>query len=91
MTSESGDSQILDLSKKNKGVLITFSEADFELLWPEGKTIPQAKLEDLRSMYNLIPEDCQTFFNNLKGTNINEDIDGYCGNIDFDLEEDDDV
>lgn len=88
MTSESGDSQKLDLSKKNKGVLIQFSEEDFEVLWPQGKAIPQAKLEDLRSMFTLIPEDCHAFYNTVKGNScINEDVDGYGPTLDFDLED----
>lgn len=45
MTSENGDIQKLDLSKKSKGVTIQFLEEDFEVLWPLGKAIPQAKLE----------------------------------------------
>lgn len=78
MTSECGDIQKLDLSKNNKGVVMQFSEEDFEVLWAQGKPIPQAKLDDLRSMFNLIPEDCHAFYNNLEGnSNVNEDIDGY--------------
>lgn len=89
MTLESGDIKELDLSKKIKGITIQFTEEDFEVLWPQGKAIPQAKLEDLRSMYNLIPEDCQEFYNTLKGnSSINEDVDGYGPTLDFDLEDD---
>lgn len=89
MTSENGDVQKLDLSKKSKGIIIAFSEEDFEVLWPLGKAIPQAKLEDLRSLYNLIPEDCVKFYNTLKGSSsINEDVDGYGPTLDFDLEDD---
>lgn len=87
MTLEGGDVKELDLSKKNKGVTIQFSDEDFEVLWPQGRAIPQAKLEDLRSMYNLIPEDCQEFYNTLKGnSSLNEDVNGYGPTLDFDLE-----
>jgi hypothetical protein len=79
----------LDISKKNKGVLLNFSEEDFIILWPQGKTIPQPKLDDLTSMFNLIPEDCHEFYMHLKGnSNLREDILGYGQTIDFDLEED---
>lgn len=89
MTSENGDIHKIDLSKRNKGVLIKFSEEDFEVLWPQGKPIPQAKLDDITSMLSLIPEDCHAFYKNFRGnSNINEDVDGYGPNLDFDLEDD---
>ncbi|KAF9407526.1 hypothetical protein HW555_012482 [Spodoptera exigua] len=54
-----------------------------------GKAIPQAKLEYLRSMYSLIPEDCHAFYDSLKGNScISEYVDGYGPSLDFDLEED---
>ncbi|KAF9411133.1 hypothetical protein HW555_009995 [Spodoptera exigua] len=64
-------------------------QEDFDVLWPQGKAIPQAKLEDLRSMYSLIPEDCHAFYDSLKGNScISEYVDGYGPSLDFDLEED---
>lgn len=60
-------------------------------MWPNGKVIPQPKLDDLMSMLDLIPKDCQDFYKSLKGSsNIMEDIDGYDGDLDFIPEEDDD-
>lgn len=88
MTLESGEIQNLDVSKKSKGISIQFSEEDFDLLWPQGKAIPQAKLEDLRSMYSLIPEDCHEFYDSLKGNSCtSEYVDGYGPSLDFDLED----
>ncbi|KAF9809946.1 hypothetical protein SFRURICE_002176 [Spodoptera frugiperda] len=40
--------------------------SDFCLLWPDGKAIAPAKLADLQSMYQYIPEDCHKFYKNLK-------------------------
>lgn len=47
----------------------------------------QSKASRSQNMYNLIPEDCHAFYNNLTGKEINEDVDGYGPTLDFDLEE----
>ncbi|CAH1646166.1 unnamed protein product [Spodoptera littoralis] len=57
-------------------------------LWPDGKEIAQAKLNDLRSMEHLIPADCRAFYENLRGNDqILDDLDGYGTIPDFELEE----
>ena len=77
----------LILKKKIKGKPIDISQHDLILLWPNGKEIPQAKLNDLMSMLDLIPRDCHVFYKSLKGNdNMVEDIDGY-GELDFVPEE----
>lgn len=77
----------IDISKKTKGPVISFSEADLILLWPDGKEIPQAKLDDLRSMFDLIPKDCLPFYQNLKGNaDLIEDVDGYNAILDFNID-----
>lgn len=54
-------------------------------LWPQGKAIAEPKLVNLKEMYHLIPSDCLSFYQNLKGNpNIEEDVDGYnTENLDF--------
>lgn len=77
----------LNIEKKIKGKPIDISQHDLILLWPNGKEIPQAKLNDLMSMLDLIPRDCHVFYKSLKGNdNMVEDIDGY-GELDFVPEE----
>lgn len=78
----------LNIAKKSKGKTIDICQHDLILLWPNGKEIPQAKVNDLMSMLDLIPRDCHDFYKSLKGNNnIVEDIDGYDGELDFVPEE----
>lgn len=81
----------LKYCKKSKGKLIDICQNDLILLWPNGKEIPQAEVDDLMSMLDLIPRDCQDFYKSLKGNKtILEDIDGYDGELDFVPEETED-
>lgn len=58
-------------------------------LWPQGKTIAEPKLLNLREMYHLLPADCLGFYEKLKGNaNIEEDVDCFnTENLDFCVEE----
>ncbi|XP_050503607.1 uncharacterized protein LOC126882675 [Diabrotica virgifera virgifera] len=59
------------------------------LLWPDGKPIPDKKLEDLKFLLSLIPKDAKEFYKKLTGDpNMEDDIDGLNGPLDFDLEDD---
>lgn len=58
-----------------------------EPLWPNGKSIPEAKLNDLKSLLHLIPEDAQGFYKKLTGdVTVEDDIDRFSGEIDFEVE-----
>lgn len=66
----------------------TFFSSKLNKLWPQGKPISKEKLEDLKSMYH-IPKDCLHFYKGLSSSDlIEDDIDGFSGQLDFDLEED---
>lgn len=57
-------------------------------LWPNGKPIAEAKLENLQEMMHLIPADALPFYQNLQGANIPEDVEGYnVEALDFELNE----
>ncbi|KAL4713410.1 hypothetical protein ACJJTC_010395 [Scirpophaga incertulas] len=57
-------------------------------LWPNGKTIAQPKLVDIRSLLHLIPNDAHQFYDALTGsTEIVDDVDGLNSNLDFELED----
>lgn len=78
--------QELDIGKKIKGMYLPISEEDFVLLWPNGKEIAQAKLNDLTSMFELIPKDCLGFYKSLKGNmNVVDDVDGFGCEPDFEI------
>lgn len=62
-------------------------EEDLTLLWPNGKEIPQAKLDNLKSMFDLIPKDCLPFYKSLRGNeNIMNDVDGFGDSVDFSID-----
>lgn len=64
---------------------------DMDLLWPTRKPISEAKLTDLKSIMHLIPRDAQNFYETLKSTDniIEDDIDGFTGALNFEVEEND--
>ncbi|XP_047518759.1 uncharacterized protein LOC125058680 [Pieris napi] len=82
--------QELHIGRKYKGSLLPLSAELLVPLWPEGKPITQAKLNDLKSMFNLIPEDCLLFYKNLKGMEGPDFIEGFSGEADYELEDQDD-
>ncbi|CAG9765894.1 unnamed protein product [Ceutorhynchus assimilis] len=58
-------------------------------LWPDGKPIAEAKLKDIKSYLHLIPLADHPFYVNLIGDDtIEEDLEGYNANLDFEIEED---
>lgn len=81
------DFQELNIEKKIKGKSLPLSKELLISLWPEGKQVAQAKLDDLKSMFHLIPEDCLDFYRSLVGSaEIVDDVDGHGGIPDFDLD-----
>lgn len=53
-----------------------------------GKPISEVKLANLKSI-PVIPKHAHDFYNNMKSSeNVEDDIDGYTGAIDFDLKND---
>ncbi|KAJ8732993.1 hypothetical protein PYW07_015592 [Mythimna separata] len=87
-TSFNEDYKELNIKKKLKGVDLGVIEEDLQELWPSGKLINKKKLNDLKSLFHLIPNDCIGYYKKLKGDDaIIDDIDGYCDEPDFDLDE----
>lgn len=84
------EAQEINLEKKRGRPLETRKTLEklLEFLWPNGKPIPEKKLEDLKFLLPLIPKDAKQFYKNLVGDpNIEEDIDGFNGQLDFDVED----
>ncbi|KAL0822827.1 hypothetical protein ABMA28_004824 [Loxostege sticticalis] len=87
MKTQNEEHQELNIEKKIKGKSLELTQDDFTLLWPNGKEIPQAKLDDLKSLFEFIPKDCLDFYNSLQGNStLQDDIDGFGGEPDFNIE-----
>lgn len=81
------DFEKINMEKKVRGTVFLLSEDLLFPLYPNGKEIAQVKLDDLQSMYHLIPDDCLPFYKNLKGNNgIIDDVDGFGAAPDFPIE-----
>ncbi|KAH9642120.1 hypothetical protein HF086_007430 [Spodoptera exigua] len=83
--------QELYIGRKFKGSVLPLSSELLTPLWPDGKPITQAKLNDIKSMLSqvkLIPEDCLFFYKNLQGMEGPDNIEGFSGEQDFDFEDD---
>lgn len=77
----------INIEKKVKGVALPINKELLVPLWPQGKEIAQAKLDDINSLLSFIPDDCIQFYKKLKGNNnIIDDLDGYGPNLDFQLD-----
>lgn len=73
------DKQVQNISFKNSLVP----------MWVGGKEIAAPKLKDLKSIMHLIPADAKAYYQNLSGSRaVEDDIDGFCGSLDFHIEED---
>lgn len=79
--------QELYIGRKFKGSALPLCSELLIPLWPDGKPITQAKLDDLKSMFSLIPEDCLSFYKNLQGIEGPDYIEGFAGEQDFEFEE----
>ncbi|XP_022816992.1 uncharacterized protein LOC111349897 [Spodoptera litura] len=80
--------QELYIGRKFKGSMLPLSSELLIPLWPDGKPITQAKLNDIKSMFNLIPEDCLSFYKNLQGMEGPDYVEGFSGGQDFNFEDD---
>ncbi|CAB3241860.1 unnamed protein product [Arctia plantaginis] len=77
----------VDLKKNCRGRQRFISKSLMQMLWPDLKMIPQAKLNDIKSLMHLIPRDAQAFHKKLTGDNsIEDDVDGISGEPDFEIE-----
>uniref|UniRef100_A0A6P7GZ20 Uncharacterized protein LOC114348666 n=1 Tax=Diabrotica virgifera virgifera TaxID=50390 RepID=A0A6P7GZ20_DIAVI len=83
--------QTISIKKSSRGR--TANQEIFSVLiplWPNGKPIAEAKLQNLKEMMHLIPADALTFYQNLQGANVTEDVEGYNVNVedlDFEVDE----
>lgn len=84
------DYQEVNLKKNLRGNTVSLTKELMDPLWPNGKPVPEAKLNDLKSLLHLIPEDAQDFYKKLTGdVTVEDDIDGFSGEVDFEVEVDD--
>jgi hypothetical protein len=80
----------IDIKKVKVGRPATFHFKDHIInMWPNGKEISAPKLKDIQDIMHLIPQDWQEFYQNLVGNQvIEDDVDGFTGNPDFEIESD---
>ncbi|CAG9837583.1 unnamed protein product [Diabrotica balteata] len=79
----------VDLHKKlQKGRPVAMQSLSNHLipLWPTGKPLSVPKLNDLRFLMHLIPNDAKPLYRSLFSNNtVEDDIDGFDGDLDFDI------
>lgn len=81
--------QSVDIAKRGTNV-IDFESVELDRLWPNGRPLSKAKLEDLKEMMELVPDKYKYFYEFLldcTAHNFDDDIDGFGEGIDFDPEE----
>lgn len=80
----------VDIKPKQKGKQReVFNLNNLPLLYSNGKPVSAPKLNDIRSIMNLIPEADQGFYAPLVSSEeVVDDIDGYNGEVDFEFQED---
>lgn len=85
---DTGDYKEIDIKKgKGKPQHISLSQY-LQPLWPTGKPIAEVKLKDIKSYLHLIPQADHPFYINLIGDDtIEEDLQGYNAELDFQLED----
>lgn len=75
----------IDIRKKQLGRPAMFKDLLMPM-WLKGKKISNPKLVDIKSVMHLIPNDCKQFYENITGTDIMDDVDGFSGAPDFEVE-----
>lgn len=83
------DFQIVDIAKINSKT-INFGKVELEQLWPNGRPLSEAKLNDLMELMELVPDKYKYFYEFLGVVTTHDFIDdaeGFGEAIDFELEE----
>lgn len=79
----------VNIKKNSRGRQKHITKLLLKPMWPTGKAIPGPKLKDLKSLLHLIPNDAKGFYQTLTSDeNILDDVDGFSGEIDFQIETD---
>lgn len=85
----SDDFQSVDIAKGNKKKMV-ISRVELEQLWPNGRPLSEAKINDLKEMMELVPDKYKYFYKFLENAsthNCIDDVEGFGEVIDFELEE----
>lgn len=81
----------MDITKKCKGCKQEYDKSiELPLLWPNGKPLSTAKLNDLKELLQLVPPDAKhfyTFLDNAESHEFDDDVEGFGPAIDFQFEE----
>lgn len=72
------------------GTETDFGNVNLGRLWPNGRALSKEKVQDLKSMLGLIPEEYRYFYSfleNIETHEFEEDVDGFPEELDFELED----
>lgn len=82
--------QRVNIEKSGKGRKPVLKDIELPLLWPEGKPLSIEKSADLKYILKLVPKDAKDFYKFLlvsKTSQFEDDIEGFGGDVDFEIEE----
>lgn len=83
-----GEFQCVNIEKRG-GNISDFGKIDLDLLWPDGKALSKEKIENLKEILKLVPEEHKQFYSFLDLVttgDFEDDIDGFGETTDFVLE-----
>lgn len=82
----------VNIKKSLRGNTGLLTKQVMDPLWPNGKPIPEAKLNDLKSLLHLVPDvpDDAEYYKKITGNStVQDDIDGFSCTVDFEVEVED--
>lgn len=83
-----GDFQSVNIEKKGVNASV-FGTIKLDQLWPNGKPLSKEKIDDIKKILNLVPDEDKHFYSFLDTVasgDFVDDIDGFGETTDFDLE-----
>lgn len=82
-----GEFQCVDIKKR--GQPIDFKHIDLDKLWPNERVLSTEKMNDLKQLLELVPDEKKNFYSFLETVltrNFIDDVDGHGEFVDFEIE-----
>lgn len=80
------DFQTVDIAKANG---TNFDCVELDQLWPDGRSLSKAKIDDLKEVLTLVPKKYKNFYSflgDVQTRDFIDDIDGFGEEVDFEVE-----